>query len=307
MVATNITGARQLLADEEPTHQEEIGCSDHHLQPSGQAAVSPVEAELIESSLLFFLSLFGEGTLDGRTALIWSILWRQRTRREQPIMERLRQIVFELLDDGFLTDQHHEVTGSLLIETVGELRRRLEVPFDVREPMARVFARPEGIVLRRKLLCDRLELLFETELVNREGRPVHGDVHDQHSMLFLHDGLEGFDIRVGIDGERVRHPYRERHDPIELAIALENHEGAGAFGFVSLEKVLHIAQVVGNAEPRRVRKGFDVRLAGLERLVSEAAEDAEEYRTVASNDAVGREVQIEGDHRSLIVLAGDAP
>src|SRR5207253_11345297 len=78
-------------------------------------------------------------------------------------------------------------------------------------------------------------------------------------------------------------------------------------GFVSLEKVLHIAQVVGNAEPPRVRKGFDVRLAGLERLVSEAAEDAEEYRTVASDNAVGREVQIEGDHRSLIVLPGDAP
>ena len=126
-------------------------------------------------------------------------------------------------------------------------------------------------------------------------------------MLLLHDRLKGFDIGVGIDGERIGHPYRERHDPIELAIALEDHQGAGAFGFVSLEKVLHIAQVVGNAEPRRVRKGFDVRLAGLERLVSEAAEDAEEYRTVASDNAVGREVQIEGDHRSLIVLPGDAP
>src|SRR5207249_4279775 len=57
---------------------------------SSQAIMSLVEAELIERGLLFFLSLFGESTLDGRTSLIWSVLGRQRERCEQPIMKRLR-------------------------------------------------------------------------------------------------------------------------------------------------------------------------------------------------------------------------
>ena len=126
-------------------------------------------------------------------------------------------------------------------------------------------------------------------------------------MLLLHDRLEWFNVGIGIDGERIRHSRRKGHDTIELDATLEDHHGSGALGFVSLEEVLHIAQVVRDPEPLRVRQGFDERLFRLERLMPETAEDAEEHRAVGSDKPLGRKIQVEGDDRSVIGLPGDTP
>src|SRR5437667_874838 len=208
MVATYVSRLRQVVADEEPPHQEEIGGAEHHLQPGGQAAVSLKEAELIERGLLFLFSLVGKRLLDGRTPAIWSVIGGQRDRREHSIMQELRQIVFELLSDRPITDQQHVVTDSFLEETIRQLGACLEVPFDVREPMTLFLAGPEGVGRSRKIFTDRLQLMFVPELEDRERRLVHGDVKDEDPLLLLHDRLEWFDIRIRIDGERVRHPRR---------------------------------------------------------------------------------------------------
>ena len=74
MIATNVSRLRQVVADVELAHQEEIRGADHHLQPGSQASVPLVEAELIERGLLFLLSLFDQRVLDGGAPAIRSVL-----------------------------------------------------------------------------------------------------------------------------------------------------------------------------------------------------------------------------------------
>src|SRR5207302_9083279 len=146
------------------------GTAAQQLPPGGPSAVPLVEAELIDGSLLFLLSLFGQRVLDGGAPAIWSVLDGQRGPGEQPVLQGLRQVILELLDNGFLTDQHREIAVAFPEETVRQLRGCLEVPFDVRQPVALFLARPEWIGLLRKLFLDRLELLFVSVLVDRKGR-----------------------------------------------------------------------------------------------------------------------------------------
>src|SRR2546421_457555 len=79
-------------------------------------------------------------------------------------------------------------------------------------------------------------------------------------MLLLHDRLEWFDIGIGIDAERVRHPHREGNDTIELGAALEDHHGSGALGCVSLAGTCSpartIALVVRVPRTRRSRSSI---------------------------------------------------
>src|SRR5437667_9969668 len=112
MVATYVSRLRQVVADEEPPHQEEIGGAEHHLQPGGQAAVSLKEAELIERGLLFLFSLVGKRLLDGRTPAIWSVIGAQRDRREHSIMPEVPQIVFALLTARPHTESQQVATAS---------------------------------------------------------------------------------------------------------------------------------------------------------------------------------------------------
>src|SRR5207245_5428177 len=110
---------------------------------------------------------------------------------------------------------------------------------------------------------------------------------------------------VGIDRERVGDARRQRHDAIQLLPALEDDERPRATGLVTLEERLHLGEVVRDREPVRTRQAFDIRFAGFELPVPEAVEDRDEGRRIRPAPLLGSEVQIEGDYRALIVLAGD--
>ena len=126
-------------------------------------------------------------------------------------------------------------------------------------------------------------------------------------MLLFQDGLERFDEGIGVDRQRVGDSDRQWHHPIELASAFEDHERPFARRLVTLEELLDLAQVLRHPEPLRVRQGIDERLSNVQDLVPKAAEDAEKDRTVRPDEAIGRKVQVEADHRPLIRLPRDAP
>src|SRR5438093_12835506 len=111
------------------------------------------------------------------------------------MMQGHRLVVLELLDAGLITDQKQVVAASLLEKTIGQLCGCLEMPFDVREPMALLLARPQWVGRSRQFFTDRLELLFVSELEDGERHLVHSDIKDQNLLLLIHDRLEGSDIR----------------------------------------------------------------------------------------------------------------
>src|ERR1700730_12447942 len=180
------------------------------------------------------------------------------------------------------------------------------MPLQVRQAVALGLAGAGGVDgLSGNERGDRVDRLLETELVEREGCLLFREVDEEHAMLLLHDRLERLDVRVGVDRQRVGDSNWQRHDAIQLGPTLQDHQRPGAAGLLALEERLHLPQVLGKTEALLPGQGFDVRFAGFERLVPEAMEDADEDRWVGTVELLGREIEIKGDYRALIVLAGD--
>src|SRR6202165_253389 len=267
----------------------------------------PVEdPESPRPRLLFLLSLLRERLFQSRAAAIGPVVGGPMELGDQVVTKRLGEVVLEILDERFLANQRQKVAAPLSEQTLGGLRRRFEVPLEVGEPVALDLAgsaRVDGVTGNER--PDRVDLFLETELVEKKRRLLLREVDDEHAMLLLHDRLERFDIGVGVDRQRVGHSHGQWHDAVQLLAALEDHDRPGTAGLVPLEERLYLPQVVGKAEALLPRQGFDVRFAGFEGLVPEAVENADEDGRIGTDEPLGREVEIEGDYRTLIVLAGD--
>src|SRR4029077_5590804 len=306
VIAADVARPDELVVDHEAAHQEEVSGVKHLLQTGGQALMSLEEPELSQRRLLFLLSLLRERLLQKLATAIRPVLGREVQLSKQAIVERLGQVVIELLDEPLLTNQRHQLAPSLSEEALRGLGRRFEMPLQVRQPLALDLAGARGAdCLTGRERLDRMDLLLETELVEGERRFLFREVDHEHAMLLLEDRLERLDVRVGVDRQRVGDSHRKRHDAVQLRPALEDHEGSGTAGLVRLEERLYLAQILGKAEALLTRQSFDVRFAGFEGLVPEAVEDTDEDGWVGTDESLGREVEIEGDDRALIVLAGD--
>ena len=118
VVAADIAGHGQLIADEEPPHQEQVRRGEHHIEAGRQAVMPLVEAKLAQLSLLFPLSLFRQGAVECRPALVRPVLWREVEPGEDPFVQRFGQIVLELLDNDLLADQREPVAVTFAEEAV---------------------------------------------------------------------------------------------------------------------------------------------------------------------------------------------
>src|SRR6266550_1983014 len=105
MVAAGVARPRKLAVDEELAHQEEVGGVDHRLEPGGQASMSLEEAELAQRRLLFLLSLLRQRLLQRGATAIRAVGGREVEFGEQAVMQRLGQVVLELLYERLLADQ----------------------------------------------------------------------------------------------------------------------------------------------------------------------------------------------------------
>ena len=306
VVAADVARPGELVVEKEPTHQEEVGGVQHLIQSGGQAAVSLEESELSQRRLLVLRSPLRERRLQRIAPLVRSILRGQLQLGEEAIAERLCQVFLELLDQCGFANQRQQLAPSLAEETLGGLRRRFEVPLQVGElvPLDVVLGRGLDLATRN-VRRDGVDSFLEAELVEREGRLLFREVDHEQTALLLHDGLERFDVGVGIDRERIGHARRQRHDPVQLFPALEDDKRPRARRLEALEEGLYLGEVVGHREPMRPRQAFDVGLAGFELPVTEAVEDTDEDWRIRSDSLLRGQVQIEGDDRALIGLAGD--
>src|SRR5256884_9479736 len=131
VVAADVARRGELVVEIEPTHQEEVGGVQHLIQSGGQAAVSLEESELSQRRLLVLRSPLRERRLQRIAALVRPILGGQLQLGEEAIAERLCQVFLELLDQCCFANQRQQLAPSLAEETLGGLRRRLEVPLQV--------------------------------------------------------------------------------------------------------------------------------------------------------------------------------
>ena len=154
-------------------------------------------------------SLFRERRLQGIAPLVRPVLGRQLQLGEQAIAEWLRQVVLEFLDQRRFANQRQQLAPSFTEETLGGLRRRLEVPLQMCQsvPLDLVLARGLDFA-PRNARCDGADVFLEAELVERKGRLLFREVDDEQAALLLHDRLERFDVGIGIDRERIGHARR---------------------------------------------------------------------------------------------------
>src|SRR2546429_6718384 len=131
VVAADVARRGELVVEKEPTHQEEVGGVQHLLQSGGQAAVSLEEAELSQRRLLILRSPLRERRLQRIAPLVRPILGGQLQLGEEAIAERLCQVFLELFDQCGFANQRQQLAPPLAEETLGGLRRRLEVPLQV--------------------------------------------------------------------------------------------------------------------------------------------------------------------------------
>lgn len=136
VVAADVALPHELVVEHEAAHREEVGSVKHLLKTSGQASVALEEPELSQRLLLFLLALLRERLLQSRAAAIGPVIGGQVQLGKQAVMKRLGQIVLELLDERFLTNERHELEAALSEETLGGLRRRFEVPLEMGQPVA---------------------------------------------------------------------------------------------------------------------------------------------------------------------------
>src|ERR1700730_10408813 len=224
--------------------------------------------------------------------------------RQQPFPQGLRKIVLKFFDDPLLAEYREQVTALLREETVGQLRRRLEVPLEVGQLVALDLTRPGGVdAVRRDEVFDGSDGLVVAKFINRDGCFLFRELDRQDTTLLLEDRLERLDVGVEVDRQRVGDADRERHHPVEAGTLFEDHNRAGSLRLESLKKGVQVGEVLWDAQALGGRERFDVRFAGFELPVTEAIEDGEEQRVIA-DQPLAREVEVEGDYRTLVVIAG---
>src|SRR5207248_7964872 len=185
VVAADVARRGELVVEKEPTHQEEVGGVHHLIQSGGQAAVSLEESELSQRRLLVLRSPLRERRLQRIAPLVRSILRGQLQLGEEAIAERLCQVFLELLDQCCFANQRQQLAPSLAEETLGGLRRRLEVPLQVGElvPLDVVLGRGLDLATRN-VRRDGVDSFLKAELVEREGRLLFREVdHEQTALL----------------------------------------------------------------------------------------------------------------------------
>src|SRR6266851_9974238 len=107
---------------------------------------------------------------------------------DQAVMERLGEVVLEILEQRFLANQRQKVAAPLSKQTLGRLRRRFEVPLKVGEPVALDLAGPARVDrLAGNERPDRVDLFLETELVEKKGCVLLRELDHEHPVLLLHD------------------------------------------------------------------------------------------------------------------------
>src|SRR5260370_23632643 len=182
MIAANVARPGQFVVEQEAAHQEEVGSVKHLLQTSGEAAVSLKEAQLFKRRRLLRLSLLRERLLQNLVAAIRPVVGRQVQLGEQAVAERLRQAVLALLDQRFFANQRQQLGTALAEEALSGLRRRFEMPLQVRQSVPLDLLLARGLDLApRNVRTDGVDGLLEAELVERKGRLLCREVDHQQA------------------------------------------------------------------------------------------------------------------------------
>src|SRR5207248_9623386 len=124
---------RQVVTTDELAHEKEVGRLDHGRQTRSKPAVAVEETELPECGRLFPLPLLAQNLSDRHPPAIRIFFRRKLQLANDPIANRLGQVVLEFLDHGRIANQNDEIKTSDTNKTIGQLGGGLELPLHMQK------------------------------------------------------------------------------------------------------------------------------------------------------------------------------